>query len=616
MNTVRSPSPTARWLSRLLPAYLAAVTLEFLLLPPSLRDLTSLQGIRQMSPVRILVLSGVFLFALWLPAARRLRRWLLPAIFATLSATSLAASFTWAFLGACLLILGILIAYALLGWNGSPPPPQYCGRESPACKGLMAAMACLFFLFVSLWTVCRVLSFSAPTYDLGIFAQMFHQMRATGLPNTTLERDGLLSHFAVHVSPIYYLLLPFYCLFPHAATLQVLQAAVLASGVIPLWKLGKLHGLPPLARLLLGALLLLYPAYSGGAGYDIHENCFLTPLLLWLFCFIDREKSVHALIAALLILGVKEDAAVYVAVVGLYLLLRSVLHPRPRAAVTGAALLALAFSWFLLVTAYLSRQGDGVMTYRYNNFIYDGSGSLLAVVKSVLLCPMKAVFESVDGEKLPYIALTMGPLLGLPLMTRRFERYLLLIPYILVNLMSDYVYQHDIFFQYGFGSTACLFYLALVNLGDLRFPIRRLAVLACAAGVSLACFCALVVPTAMWYPAAYLREQSRFQALHRVLAQLPEDAAVTATTFYTTPLASRAVLYDLRYCSEAHLLSSDYIVLDPEASGCLDAKGGYAALTALLDREGYVLCFQMEGALFIYFRPQGGAPLPNFSETS
>ena len=29
-----------------------------------------------------------------------------------------------------------------------------------------------------------------PTYDFGIFAQMFHSMRTTGLPITTLERDG------------------------------------------------------------------------------------------------------------------------------------------------------------------------------------------------------------------------------------------------------------------------------------------------------------------------------------------------------------------------------------------------------------------------------------------
>lgn len=47
---------------------------------------------------------------------------------------------------------------------------------------------------------------------------------------TTCERDRVLSHFAVHVSPIYYLFLPFYALFPLPVTLEVLQALLLASG--------------------------------------------------------------------------------------------------------------------------------------------------------------------------------------------------------------------------------------------------------------------------------------------------------------------------------------------------------------------------------------------------
>ena len=46
--------------------------------------------------------------------------------------------------------------------------------------------------------------------------------------------------------------------------------------------------------------------------------------------------------------------------------------------------------------------------------------------------------------------------MAMPLFTRRFDRYILLIPYILVNLMSDYTYQHNILFQYNFGSTALL----------------------------------------------------------------------------------------------------------------------------------------------------------------
>ena len=66
---------------------------------------------------------------------------------------------------------------------------------------------------------------------------------------------------------------------------------MLASAVIPLYLIGKNRGLSGLQRTLLCALLLLLPAYAGGTGYDLHENCFLTPLILWLFYGIEKKNN-------------------------------------------------------------------------------------------------------------------------------------------------------------------------------------------------------------------------------------------------------------------------------------------------------------------------------------
>ena len=56
--------------------------------------------------------------------------------------------------------------------------------------------------------------FCSPAFDFGIFSQMFGSMIKTGIQYTTVERNELLSHFAVHCSPIWYLMLPFYFIFP------------------------------------------------------------------------------------------------------------------------------------------------------------------------------------------------------------------------------------------------------------------------------------------------------------------------------------------------------------------------------------------------------------------
>ena len=451
------------------------------------------------------------------------------------------------FLSASVLLLAVLLVFACRGWDSSLRPNTHGGRKSPLAAGITVALALGFFLFVSAWTVGRVYSFSAPTYDFGIFAQMFHSKRTTGLPITTVERDGALSHIAVHVSPIYYLLLPFYAIVPRPETLQVLQAAVLASAVIPLYLIAKHHGLPPFVRTALCALLLLYPAYSGGTSYDIHENAFLTPLILWLFYGLDRRSIPLTAVFALLTMMVKEDAPVYVAVVALWLLLSGLLRKESKwERLTGMALLAVSILYFFSATTYLANAGDGVMTYRYKNLIYDGSGSLLSVIKAVLLNPMKAVFECVDKEKLEFIGLPLLPQAALPLMTRRYERRVLLIPYILVNLISDYQYQHDVFFQYTFGSTACLIYLVTVNLADFKDHTMRFAALGLALCISATCFGAVIIPKASQYPQNCKTYAVYYDKIRDVLDTVPDGASVAATTYYTTYLSQRDTLYDVR----------------------------------------------------------------------
>ncbi len=610
-NRMKAPE----WIRRALLSWLLAVTLEWLLLPGAVRSLAGLQAPAEMSFARVAAVTcgllGMLTVLSRFADTEKAERWGIGFAFGILAVSSLRASFSLAFLAACGLILTLLVQFGRKGWEKRPETHAVAGKESRAYLWIAVGMAVAFFLFVSAWTVGRVYSFCTPTYDFGIFSQMFYHMKESGLPMTTVERDGWLSHFAVHVSPIFYLLLPFYWLFPTPAALQIFQAAVITSAAIPLWKLGKAHGLTGAQRMLLCAVLFLYPAYSGGTSYDIHENCFLAPLILWLFYGIDRENAAITALAAVLCLCVKEDAAVYVAVIALWLIVRTVTQKRGRRAlVTGILLLSGSLVWFFAVTSYLAKSGDGVMTYRYGNFIYDGSGSLATVVKAVLMCPMKAVYECVDGEKLSFLAMTLVPLLGLPLFTRRYERCILLIPYILVNLMPDYRYQHSIFFQYTFGSFACLLYLTLINLADLKTG-RRTGCAAVAAAVSAVCFCTAVVPTAVYYPADAIRSFSDYQAVRDVLSEIPDEASVTATTFYTTYLSQRETLYDVRYSSTAHMLETEYVVFDVSVEDdfvkyASDAgTDGFENFVKLLKENGYTPFREIENVLLVYRKTPG-----------
>ncbi len=599
-KTFRDSFTISAFVRRMLLSWLSAVMIEYLILPNGLRNLSTSDGLAQMSLVAVIGMTVVFTILLTgiacVAKTEKAERFGIVAVFAVLEIIALRSNTSGAFLAVCALISVGLVVFGVYGGDKSAEPVIEPKKAHRIYAWITAGLSAAFFLFISAWTVGRFYSFSSPTFDFGIFSQMFYYMKEFGLPMTTVERDGLLSHFAVHVSPIYYLMLPFYRLFPTPAALQVLQAAVITSAVIPLWKIGKHHGLTGAQRMSICAVLLLYPAFSGGTSYDIHENCFLTPLILWLFYGIERKSITITVIAAVLTLTVKEDAAVYVAVIALWLTVKTVLRFKKSDIwnlTVGLSLLTVSVVWFLFVTGYLSEYGDGVMTYRYSNFMYNGSSSLITVIKAVILNPMKAIHECADSEKLYFIAMTLLSCMGLPLLTRRYERYILLIPYILVNLMSDYPYQHDIFFQYTFGSTAFLMYLTVVNLVDLKIDRQRLCAFACAFVVSAVCFASAIVPKAVYYPMQAIRNYGHYQNIRDVLDTIPEGVSVTATGFYTAYLSQREILYDVLYCSREHLLETEYVVLSVGSDGecgkyATDGENnGYENLTELLKASGY-----------------------------
>ncbi len=592
------------WFRNLVLSWLFAAVIEYLLLPASLRSLDTLNLLTSMSIVRMIVCTCCLLCCTsglsYLFCEHKHMRTMLLTAFTVLAISALHSSFQWAFLGGCTFIVLHLVFFRIYGWNDSPEPIPNTQSDKRIFVWITLFFTLLLFLFISLWTVSRVCSFSTPTYDFGIFSQMFYYMHTKGTPLTTLERDGLLSHFAVHVSPVYYLMLPFYICLPTPATLQVLQAAVLASSVIPLWLIGKQYGLSSPLRMLLCICALLYPALSGGAGYDIHENCFLTPLLLWLLYALKARRILLIPLTAILALTVKEDAAVYVAIIGAYQTADAFIHTRStrrQDLITGICLLSAAVIWFILVTAYLSQYGDGVMSYRYENFIPKGSSSLTQVIITVLLCPMKALYECLDADKLPFLAQTLFPLLGIPLFTRRYERYILLIPYLLINLMPDYLYQHDIFFQYTFGSTALLLYLTCANVADWKCDrTKLLGFLAMILTCSIFFF-TLVCPVAVRYVRYSIQYQSHYQQIRDTLLGIPDDASVCASTFYTTQLSQREILYDLGYCSRDHLLESEFVVINV-------GEPNISEITTVLKDHGYTLYAQLPCVLMIYQSPE------------
>ncbi len=451
-----------------------------------------------------------------------------------------------------------------------------------ASAALIAALTCL-----------RYATFSSPNFDFGLFVNMFHHMKETGLPLASSERDGLLSHFAVHISPIYYLLLPFYALFPSPLTLQIGQAVVLGSGVIPVLLLGRRLGLSHKAQLAFALLYSFFPAISAGCFYDLHENCFLAPLLLWVFYFFESERYLPMYLSAVLVLAVKEDAAIYLLIFALFLLLsrRKPLH--------GAILGALSLAYFFLALHLLNTYGDGAMVNRFDNLIFDKDAGLIGALKTLLVNPgyfLTQLFTtSANGyEKLVYLIQMLLPLAALPLITGRPSRLLLLAP-ILVNLLTYYPYQYDIGFQYSFGVTAFLVYAAMGNLRELKGPALR-PLLALAISATMALYLSVFAPSFAYYTEAYRTNRETYAKMEEILDTIPEDASLNVTTFLLPHVADRDLVYETTY--HGNKADVDFVVLDLRYS---DAST--RACRASYERQGYTVWADYDGLILILQKP-------------
>ncbi len=447
---------------------------------------------------------------------------------------------------------------------------------------------------IAVITCLRYKTFSSPNYDFGLFVNMFHNMKETGLPLVTSERDMLLSHFAVHISPIYYLLLPFYYIFPSPMTLQIGQAVVLASGVIPVLLLARQLKLSGKMQLLVTFIYALYPAISAGCFYDIHENCFLAPLLLWMFYFFERGSYIPMYAFAVGVLLVKEDAAMYIILFALYVLLSR------KKYIHGSVLALGSLAYFAFALYMLNTYGTGVMVNRFNNLIYDKDSGLLGAVKTALLNPgflLTQLFTTSKDtwDKLIYILQMFLPLGFLPFCTRKQSRWLLLTP-MLMNLLTYYQYQYNIGFQYNFGVSAFLIYAMIVNIPDLKAPTRRnLATF----GAAACCCLYLITVLPKWdqYTLKWKNNQETYQQMEAILDTLPEDASLNISTFLLAHVADRDVIYEINYHGDKP--DVDFVVFDAR----------YMDKTATAHKEaylaqGYTVYEEHEGLILILQKPQ------------
>lgn len=468
---------------------------------------------------------------------------------------------------------------------------------------ITAGMFVLYAAAVFVCTAAKYKSYSHATYDFGIFAQMFEQMAKTGLPTTTVERAGSVSHFAVHFSPIFYILLPGYYLFRSPLYLLGAQAVITGLGVFPLRRICRTLGLSEKASLAAAAVYLLFPTMANGAFYDFHENKFLSVLILYALWFILENKRAGAAVFCALVLFVKEDAFIYVLAIALWMLFTK------RDRVFALILAVASVGYFFIACRIIMLCGGEIMTGRFDN-LYSGDGGLADVIKTCFLDVgylIKEVFSGADtesfreltysGQKLEFVLWTGVPLLLLPFAHKKGANFLLLVPLLIINLVPAWMYQFNVDYQYTYGTAALMIFSAFLCLSSWNPENRRFAI------VSMLVLCtvftvSLTLPKAERYLTKYSEHREEYAETDRALETIPRDASVTAYGF---------IMPHLSYIDELHTCpdyygeyeKTDYYVVDTRYEGDEHTRKMYEAMDddyTLEVQSGYVKIYKLKGA--------------------
>lgn len=409
--------------------------------------------------------------------------------------------------------------------------------------------------------VIKYLTFNSYNFDLGIPSQMFYYMKKTGLPLTTCERDILLSHFAIHFSPIYYLILPLYFIFSSPITLQICSAILIASGIIPIYLLCKSHKLPNLVIIIICFIYSIYTPAICSTYFDFHEIMFLLPLFLWLFYYYEKNNNILFTIFTILILLTKEDAAIYLMVFSIYMIFD---NNKKKGFIT----LISSIIYFIIVVSLINKYGQAVMTNRYYNLILTNTSSeMIEVFKTIITNPgyfIKQLITSKNNsnEKIYYYLKIFLPFGFCIFNTKKFKNYILLVPIIYIT-MTTYNYSYNINFQYNYPIYAFLFYLFIITIDENK---NYNYLFMCIVGTTLM-FSTYSLPVFIQNVSNYIEYNTYYKEKHNFINTVPLTASVTADTSYIPHISKRDELYETYYHNFQNL--TDYIITSNDLSDYL-----------------------------------------------
>jgi len=425
--------------------------------------------------------------------------------------------------------------------------------------------ASAYAAYTGYWTVIHHRQIQTSAFDLGIYDNLMYNA-LTGHPfySPVLFGPGdPRSYVAGHAEYAMMLFVPFYALRPGPETLLIIQSVVLGFAAVPLYLLASVYASRFVAVLIAFSYLMFAPLH-GPHFYDFHWLPLGIFFHFWLFYAIARKKIWWTLLALLATLAVREDVAVGIAFLGLFLF---VTGARVR---LGASMALLSAAWFGVNKFILMPMGGSWwFENMYHGLFADGVSSYASLFKTLLTNPAYTLASILTDDKLFYILHMLVPLAFLPV--QRLAFVLLFIPgAVFTVLLTGKTPMINIAFQYTAHWIPYLFLTSILGIWLLsrqeRGRARSLAAVgALVVGVLSQSFnFGAILQTESFHGGflhidfSWTKEmQKRYADLLSVTRLIPRTASVAATEYMVPHVSTRKDIYTFRQ----DLSDVDYIMV-------------------------------------------------------
>ncbi len=386
----------------------------------------------------------------------------------------------------------------------------------------------LMFLYLAALSIELHRGLNTSAYDFGLYDQGIWLLSRFHSPFVTLMGRNL---FGDHTSFVLIFLVPFYWVFGSSSFLLVVQSLLISAGAIPVFLYARERLESECGATIFVIVYLIHPATVWIGLENFHPDAFLG-LFVGTAIYAALEKKWRLFfVSVLLSLSVKEDVALVIIPLGVWIAIR-----RSRSVGLVTATVSL---WYMILAIFGIQQGINGVPFRNSWRIpFGGIGGL---IKTIFSEPGKLVSHFVSDSRPFYLLQLFLPFAFLFVVVPEVAAISLFV--IGVNILSTFWYQFHIEYHYSFVVLPALVFGTVYAIGHLSLKFRRWLIGVCLVTSLFSAFIWSPLPGARTEIAYNGSRHPMVVAATEAMSKVPRAAIISAYHPLTAHLARRQRIY-------------------------------------------------------------------------